>query len=318
MVIMLLGIGWSLDDDHDFDTLMVTVLISSMILFLLCLSTNVQQDMTVYDQHEETASFVSYYKPYSLFHEHLSHISEESSIDTTLNNDLNRKLIGIPYELAQQSPCPPTQSAAIVLINLPTYLRETDNDSSKIISNSFLCSMFTLGVIWGMTQSLLFVYLDKMNIPMHTIGAVGSVMIITDLLAQFITSMIYESQFWVIIVYSLLMISMICNALWLKSGHLITQLLVIFLQFIQGLSFQIIWLLATHKADNLIVSEYKRSIIKGSMAVLYHSIGPAVGVLWMAYLVSSNDSYTLVYQYAACITLISGFSSWNWINYCKL
>jgi hypothetical protein len=99
--IMSLIIGWFLDDDHDFDTLMVTTLIGSVILFLLSLSTNVQAadasllDIPGCEEIGETSPLTKHalkstesnmtsgsyicYKPYSLFGEELSHISEEDA-----------------------------------------------------------------------------------------------------------------------------------------------------------------------------------------------------------------------------------------------
>ena len=101
--LMSLCIGWFLDEDHDFDTLMVTTLIGSVVLFLLCLSTNVQavdhELLGITPSQEEANEIISYtkndtlfrkintkstnnepgYKPYSLFGDQLSHISEEDA-----------------------------------------------------------------------------------------------------------------------------------------------------------------------------------------------------------------------------------------------
>lgn len=91
---MTIVIGWFLDNDHDFDTLMVNILIGSVVLFLLSLSTTVNADPDLIREDEHSplnnarqASFgstkkksgsVAYcYTPYRLFREPLSHISEE-------------------------------------------------------------------------------------------------------------------------------------------------------------------------------------------------------------------------------------------------
>lgn len=112
--IMAVIIGWSLDEDHDFDTLMGMVLTGSILLSLLSLSTTVSpadpallgvQHLVVDDDQllapagehspllkstqdlSTTTTVISYserpplsnrfYRPYCLFNEQLSHISEE-------------------------------------------------------------------------------------------------------------------------------------------------------------------------------------------------------------------------------------------------
>lgn len=278
---MTLGIGWSLDDDHDFDTLMVTILIGSVILFLLSLSTSVQAAdpsllgivcNEVVDetsplskqnlQSADTSGSFMYYKPYSLFGEQLSHISEEDAsmlqrMATTNNSVSIRPLprhasicsgssytsnhhhhhhhhhvvaeyedsacfyqhpfyphAAVAYtnhphaffylennsppsfELARL-PYPPPLSPVIVLItlvpgcyqNLQSHDEEhtyppTSYPSTWIVK-SFICSMFSLGLVFGMTQTLLFPYLhDILEFPMHMIGMIGLIMIFADLLAS--------------------------------------------------------------------------------------------------------------------------------------
>lgn len=112
--IMAVIIGWSLDEDYDFDTLMGMVLTGSILLSLLSLSTTVSpadpallgvQHLVVDDDQllapagehspllkstqdlSTTTTVISYserpplsnrfYRPYCLFNEQLSHISEE-------------------------------------------------------------------------------------------------------------------------------------------------------------------------------------------------------------------------------------------------
>lgn len=142
---MAVGIGWSLDDDHDFDTLMGTILIGAVLLFLVSLSTTVipadpsslespeddpndhltpllkpaptspispsspthphshhhHHHYYTHHPHHPSQHYVTtnandleasihvmsqyyyepryFYKPYNLFHEQLSHISEEDA-----------------------------------------------------------------------------------------------------------------------------------------------------------------------------------------------------------------------------------------------
>jgi hypothetical protein len=57
-------------------------------------------------------------------------------------------------------------------------------------------------------------------------------------------------------------------------------------------------------------------MIKGGIAALYSSIGPAIGVLTAGYIISgqseSLEGYKIVYQYAAGLTVVSGILSWEW------
>lgn len=272
---MSICIGWFLDDDHDFDTLMVTTLIGSVILFLLSLSTNVQpadvslldiiqcpttsEDLTVvvdesspfltkqqaytsFQQQEPTTTFI-YYKPYSLFGEHLSNISEEDAsmvqrMTTTHSTSIrplpansiqssSSRMYRLPYtppiscnnhnipiqfvqeqlpasfELARL-PYPPPEAPSLVLITFfPGYYQKQTvppvvqpqeeeyyylhcyQQQSRWILKSFMSSLFCLGVVFGLTQSLLFLYVhDTLQLPMHFVGVVGFMMVCADLLAS--------------------------------------------------------------------------------------------------------------------------------------
>jgi hypothetical protein len=113
------------------------------------------------------------------------------------------------FELARL-PYPPPKAPIIVLITLkpnyykthPPSYRNTclpaeeeyyhqcslaahhHQQQSKWILKSFLSSLFCLGIVFGMTQPLLYIYLhDSMGVPMHSIGIIGSMIIVSDLLA---------------------------------------------------------------------------------------------------------------------------------------
>jgi phage-related minor tail protein len=83
-----------------------------------------------------------------------------------------------------------------------------------------------------------------------------------------------------------------------------------------GTLFHIVWLSAAHQVDSVVLSGYKRIMVKGGMAALYNSIGPAIGVLTAGYIISGQtealEGYRIVYQYAAGLTVISGILSWEW------
>ncbi|GAN11320.1 hypothetical protein MAM1_0543c10879 [Mucor ambiguus] len=447
--IMTLGIGWSLDDDHDFDTLMVTILIGSVVLFLLSLSTTVQaadpsllgiicneiDETTPLAKHAlqptDTSSSSVYYKPYSLFGEQLSHISEEDASMlqrmTTANNSVSIKPLPRPasvcsgsshfthstshlynnqhisstaaptaaieyedsacffrpaplstmhpasyhnpsqynpyqinYELenSPQSfelarlPYPPTQSPVVVLIMLipgyhqhqcsyqstnqittsATVVAEDDychhrsiathqhQQQSRWILKSFICSTLCLGIVFGMTQSLLYIYLhDNLKFPMHLIGVIGFTTISADFLASKLVIEVIQNFSLPVVIGIAHFILALCalTYTWVQPEIFSTKLIVIFLQFLQCLSFQSIWLLAAHQVDSVILTDHKRLILKGVMAALFSSLGPAIGVLFMGNLVNALkddplEKYTSVYQYAAGISAVSGILSWEW------
>ncbi|KAL9551358.1 hypothetical protein MBANPS3_004290 [Mucor bainieri] len=447
--IMTLGIGWSLDDDHDFDTLMVTILIGSVILFLLSLSTTVQaadpsllgiicneiDETTPLAKHglqpTDTSSSYVYYKPYSLFGEQLSHISEEDASMlqrmTTTNNSVSIKPLPRPasvcsgsshftnstthlhnnqhilytaapaaateyedsacffhttlpstlhpasyqqpsqynpyqvnYELENSPPSfelarlpyPPTQSPVVVLIMLiPGYHQRQSSyhppnqmstsgavaseddyyhqcsiathhhqQQSRWILKSFICSTLCLGIVYGMTQSLLYIYLyDNLKFPMHLIAVIGFTTISADLLASRLVIRIIQYFSLPVVIGIAHAILVLCAITYtrLQADTFSTKLIVILLQFLQCVSFQSIWLLAAHQVDSVILTDHKRMMLKGGMAALFSSLGPALGVLFMGSLVnalpdSPLEKYTSVYQYAAGLSAVSGILSWEW------
>ncbi|KAI9314537.1 hypothetical protein BX666DRAFT_1967627 [Dichotomocladium elegans] len=156
--LMAVSIGWSLDDDHDFDTLMGTILIGAVLLFLVSLSTTVipidlaqlglsDEDQLLpllkplpatglaatmtgtgatnlhyipidsrhhsYEQYPQIESIhiVSAYhyndppprytyKPYCLFNEQLSHISEEDASMLQRTSSQNNTIKAPPESIA--------------------------------------------------------------------------------------------------------------------------------------------------------------------------------------------------------------------------
>lgn len=82
-----------------------------------------------------------------------------------------------------------------------------------------------------------------------------------------------------------------------------------------GISFNLVWLLAAHQVDSVILTDKKRLMLKGVMASLYSSVGPAIGTLIAGYFVYEGftlENYSLIYQYAAGLAVISAILSWEW------
>jgi hypothetical protein len=54
-------------------------------------------------------------------------------------------------------------------------------------------------------------------------------------------------------------------------------------------------------------------ILKGSVATLCSSLGPALGVMITGYIVNNHsEGYKLVYEYAAGVIALGALSSWEW------
>ena len=190
---MTLVIGYFLEGDHDFDTLMVVLLIGSVALFLLSLSTNVQAvdpALLVGRQHQPLLTTEVIYKPYHIFGEHLSHISEEDASMLQRMTTTHSKYTSIIDQYASfdlvRLPYPPASSASIVLMSSLKISRSHEEDAqekrvARFMQISFLC----LGIVRGMTQSVIYLFLyDKLKMPTYIIGAVGSMETLSSLLAD--------------------------------------------------------------------------------------------------------------------------------------
>lgn len=132
--IMAVMIGWSLDEDHDFDTLMGMVLTGSILLSLLSLSTTVSpadpallgvqldddqlsateqspllkstEDLTTSISNDERPPLSNrFYRPYCVFNEQLSHISEEDSSQLQrVASDTNTSVRQYPKSIVEEEP----------------------------------------------------------------------------------------------------------------------------------------------------------------------------------------------------------------------
>ncbi|KAI8971252.1 hypothetical protein BDB01DRAFT_811871 [Pilobolus umbonatus] len=427
---MCIIIGWFLDDDHDFDTLVVVLLLGSLLLFLLSLSTNVQavvdpglldiygDDETISSNKntlQTTDSFITidpypYYKPYSLFKEHLSHISEEDASmlqniatlnsnslrpfsrgtsacssrpslnhsyhacinhNNTATNQISHSALSqnvhicsshymsdnpmtvlnfnndhpftnsIPpsFELVRL-PFPSPEAPVIVLISYipglytkkngqrtqqsileedPFSAHNPSTESTKQITNSFMGSLFMIGVTLGMSHSLNYIYFhDTLGLPMHCIGLFGSLFIAADIIAHhWVYWLIQHVQPYCIVVFTHAIL-IICSLAYtyLQPEVFWTKIYVLILQCLQGFSFSLLWLLSTYQVDSVILIDHQRLKIKGIMAAFYTGLGPALGILTAGYIIGRSennaDGYCIVYQYSCVITMISSVLSWKW------
>lgn len=81
-----------------------------------------------------------------------------------------------------------------------------------------------------------------------------------------------------------------------------------------GLTFHLIWLLAAHQVDSVVLTDHKRVTLKGGMSAFYSCLGPALGVILVGYFTyfHQSEGYVLLYQYATGITILSAILSWEW------
>ena len=73
-----------------------------------------------------------------------------------------------------------------------------------------------------------------------------------------------------------------------------------------------IWLLAAHQVDTVVLTDHKRVMLKGAMSAVYSCLGPAIGVIFVGYFANTCDGYIITYRYAAGIAVMSTLLSWEW------
>ncbi|KAI8889024.1 hypothetical protein K501DRAFT_6828 [Backusella circina FSU 941] len=281
----------------------------------------------------------------------VSYFYPSSSSSMYLNNRPEPVWLSSSFDLAQL-PCPPLSSSVLtlgLLVPRQYYTNDVENcypppndfeedddqeDATRRASrhcfssfssssqqgqwnlNSFLFSFFCTGIAFGMIQTLSLLYMHHvLLLPMHFIGFIGSVMIFSDIIANlwiphvaeryspsFVTKFAYISLITTTFFYT-----------WLQPNVLATKVAIAILQCIQGFSFHIIWLLSIRHIDSTIDSNYKRMILKGGVATLCSSLGPALGVMITGYIVNNHsEGYKLVYKYAAGVIALGALSSWEW------
>lgn len=318
--LMMLVIAYFLKDDHDFDTLIIILLLGSVALFLLSLSTSVQSaDPTLLLGKQPLLNPEIVYKPYHLFGEHLSHISEEDAsmlqrITTTHSKFIPSITDLYPsFELARL-PFPPVSSSSIVVLSLFRSVDDQD-EQEKRIERSILLSLLFLGTVYGMTQSMIYLFLyDTFKVPMPILGLVGFMMIMSSPLAEHWFHRV-SSPPWIIPAFSYVaLLSSTIAYMYLIPDTILTLILVVFLQLCQGLSFHFIWLSAIQKVNTVLLTDDKRIILKGSMSAVYSHLGYALGILITGYLLT-NQVYS-IYEYSIPLTLLSAILTWEW-SFCE-
>ncbi|KAI8137748.1 hypothetical protein BJV82DRAFT_524620 [Fennellomyces sp. T-0311] len=334
---MAVGIGWSLDDDHDFDTLMGTILIGAVLLFLVSLSTTVlPADPALLgipddEQHRPPATY--FYKPYCLFNEQLSHISEEdasmlqrmasnantqlpfrssshywantTTASTTAHNlydDNDHHLFAeMPSLQLALLPSPPSETPMLVLpIALTSSFNFADPEDEEPDAwpvYSLMLTVFLAGIGSAMMNALLYIYLhDGLGLPMHLIGIIGMVSVASRAASKPLVH--WRKKVWVTM-----------------NDVMPTRL-------ISGAAFNSLWLIAVRQVDCVLLTagQHQRMLLRGKMSALFNSLGPALGAALTGYLVDAYvhenimtfSGFVFAYRGAAAVLAMCWAVSRGW------
>ncbi|KAI9272891.1 hypothetical protein BDA99DRAFT_556487 [Phascolomyces articulosus] len=193
-----------------------------------------------------------------------------------------------------------------------------------------------LGVIYGMMNTLLFIYLYQvLDLSMWMIGLAAMVPVLSDFL-------VHSSARWWIPRFTITVTTtmvhaalIICSFVysWLRPEWPMLWLQIIFLQVLQGIAFPLVWLVMTQRICALLWTDEDQRIAQvGKLSALFSSVGPAVGALLAGFLLSGNDTdigsstddnteamdaflmagYTLVFRCNIALTAASFVVSWGW------
>lgn len=111
---------------------------------------------------------------------------------------------------------------------------------------------------------------------------------------------------------------------WLRPDWPYVSGAAILLQTCQGIAFELIWLVITQLLGALLWTDEDQRITQvAKMSALYCGIGPALGALVVAFLVSSGEGnaaaellllqgFTLVFRCSVALTAASFVFSWGW------
>ncbi|KAI7859525.1 hypothetical protein BDC45DRAFT_496280 [Circinella umbellata] len=195
-----------------------------------------------------------------------------------------------------------------------------------------------LGVIYGMMNTLLFIYLYQvLDLSMWMIGLAAMAPVFTEIFVH-ITAQWWIPQFTITVTTTIAHAALIiCSFVysWLRPEWPMLWLQILILQVVQGMSFPLIWLVMTQRICALLWTDEEQRIAQvGKLSALFSIIGPAVGALLAGFLLSGDDSavgsssgtntnteamdaflmagYTLVFRCNIALTAASFVVSWGW------
>ncbi|KAI8886722.1 hypothetical protein K501DRAFT_177026 [Backusella circina FSU 941] len=292
------------------------------------------------------------YKPYSLFGEQLSHISEEESqLDRvfTAEDSLGRVtsyasttpsyhsngLLHHNYSSRHDEVMVCVHSSALAALPLPVstdpltalwtagdemvYYTVTKRDRWKY--QTLKLTLLLLGINYGLINTFLTAYfyiMLEMSIPLI------SVYIILQIVGDMMVSKVIEKWFIqrlnLTVVTTCAHITLILCAMMypiLKPNSIVTQFVLVLLQLSQAIAFQLMWLSGSYDVNDFSYNYYDHIKQQARLSAIYSSIGPAFGVLLAGYFLHGDSTlkdYSLIFKVAVALFSSSFVFSWGWTS----
>ncbi|ORZ02247.1 hypothetical protein BCR43DRAFT_559235 [Syncephalastrum racemosum] len=292
------------------------------------------------------------YKPYSLFGEPLSHISEEDSImvgrsqyaPSLLRRDSHQSACSInsvtttmsyyheygathtSYPHRYPTNAQPTLSSAKDLAMLPMppphaplatlgLPRQVGPTTLPWQLHSMSVSALLLGIIYGLINGLLPVFLvESVALDPVYCGLALMLPLVADV-ALHITV-----HWWAPRLTAMGTVGVVHGTLavcafsyaCLRAEH--SPLWVLVCQFAQGVAFQLIWLCMAQRTNILLWTEEDlRSTQVSKLSALYSALGPALGALAASFLAENQEaSFAVVYRLTVALVAVSYVFAWGW------
>ncbi|KAI8091487.1 uncharacterized protein B0P05DRAFT_462967 [Gilbertella persicaria] len=289
------------------------------------------------------------YKPYSIFGEQLSHISEEdaSQLDRMFTEESLRPVASYQsvdavsfqsesvyrYEENTIVPC-----HALALLPLPTPLDPLvgiyikDSPEQELIypampkaniwkTSTLSLTLLLLGMGHGLINPFLFVYVHEiLEISFNMISCLIMAHFLSHMLMSFVIEKWFFHRFKLTLITTSVHITLIlCSILYpcFKSNHLTTWAGLLVLQALQVCAFQLIWSSAADQAHLMHWNQMDRMKQRATISALYTSIGPALGVLIAGCILQSekrSEDYILMYKICVALFSLSFVISWGWTS----
>ncbi|KAI8880417.1 hypothetical protein K501DRAFT_275579 [Backusella circina FSU 941] len=272
------------------------------------------------------------YKPYSLFAQPLSHISEEVDDEQLLDTiETRSSYFSFRSSVPPPQPTTPPSHALCFFFTLQTRdalaglfvskdedemtgfpvikMKQRSEDKWK---KQMLClSMLCVGVGRGWVLVFLPVY--------HYYVLELSMSVITCLvlgynMGEWITTVLIEKYFErlnLILVTTCVHIVFILYVLIYPYLKVIPVLLFA-LQFVLGVSFQWMWLSTSRTVNTVTDTYYERMKLRATMSSLYSCVGPAIGVLVIGGCLDSIHDYAFLMNQCLFLFVASFLISWSW------
>nr|CAG8443561.1 2866_t:CDS:10 [Entrophospora candida] len=234
-----------------------------------------------------------------------THIDESDGDDSDIDDDDDD---GIPVPDLDILAFPPTTP------NLPTTsLSDHSSSSIKVLLTNpsvvtLLAVMLLMGIALAMSNSFLLLFLSQdLQATSTVLGLTGPLSSVTELIFFFYSKELI-SRFGI---YSLVILAHIvtilrCLTYTLLQPNLISHMLALLVQLLNGIGFSALWVSAvTHMANN--APPNLVSFSQGLMTAFYAGIGTGFGSLFGGLLYDSNGGAKLMFEVVVIISCISLF-----------